>query len=237
MCGRYSHQLTWSEIHDLAGLAFPVPEKDPKPNFNVAPTHFCPVVLTDGKDTWGETAYWGFVPHWWKKSLNDKKFNTINAKAEEIHKKATYSAAVKQHRCLVPATCFYEWRKSDRQPFAIGIGDGNDGFKPFLMAGIWSRWTGNYKDSQSEELKFDACTFTILTREAGDRMAKIHTREPAILTDDEIASWMYKPLNEVISKVLEPTPSQLLYFRPVGKAVGNVRNNSPDLMQPESTLF
>ena len=32
---------------------------------------------------------------------------------------------------------FYEWRKSDKQSFAIGMED--DG--PMVMVGLWSSWT------------------------------------------------------------------------------------------------
>ncbi|QDP58376.1 MAG: putative SOS response-associated peptidase [Prokaryotic dsDNA virus sp.] len=234
MCGRYSHNLTWSEIHELAGLAFPVPDKEPVPNYNTAPTHFCPIVLSDGETCRGEFAFWGLVPHWWHQDLSEKKFTTINAKSEEITAKATYRDAVRHQRCIVPAVCFYEWRKSDKQPFAIGLGDGHEGFRPFLMAGIWSHWTGHFKNEP-----FDAITFTVLTREAGDKMATVHTREPAILTEDEIRPWLFDPLDDILPKVMQATPSQLLHLYPVDRAVGKVSNTGPDLMKPsgQESLF
>ncbi|WP_114090823.1 SOS response-associated peptidase [Thalassospira profundimaris] len=226
MCGRYTHNLTWSEIHHLAGLLFPVPADEPKPNYNTAPTQYCPVVLCDGVNVWGEYAYWGFVPPWWDKDLSDKKFTTINAKAEEITSKATYRGSVKRHRCLVPIRCFYEWRKSDKQPFAIGVGDGKGGFQPALMAGIWSHWVGTFNAS-----RFEAYTFTILTRQSGDKMAKVHTREPAILTSDEVKSWLFDPLENVLPTIIQNTPSQLLHLYPVDPVVGKVSNNGEQLLK------
>jgi len=225
MCGRYTHALTWSEIHHLAGLAFPVPKDDPKPNYNTAPTQYCPVVLSDGVHIWGEYAYWGMIPPWWDKDLSDKKFNTINAKSEEITSKATYRGSVKRHRCVVPANCFYEWRKSDKQPFAIGLGDGHEGFRPFLMAGIWSHWTGTYKAAY-----FEAYSFTILTREAGEKMAAVHTREPAIMTPEEVKPWLCDPLEDILPVIIQPTPSQLMRLYPVSSDVGKVSNNGAWLL-------
>jgi len=228
MCGRYSHILTWSEIHTLSGLLFPTPQEEPTPNYNVAPTQFCPVVVSDGAHIWGERATWGLIPFWWSKDLSEKKFTTINAKAEEITQKSTYKVPVRRHRALVPANCFYEWRKSDKQPFAIGIrGEGASGLSPFFMAGIWTHWAGHLNAAP-----FEAYSFSILTRAAGDEMALVHPREPAILLKEEIEAWLKAPLDQILPQILQPLPSQLRHYFPIEKRVGQVSNNDPDLWRP-----
>lgn len=227
--------MSWAEIHALSGLLFPSPEKDPEPNYNTAPTHYCPVVLSDGSNIWGEYAFWGFIPPWFDKDLSDKKFNTINARIEDVTQKATYRGSIQRHRCLVPASCFYEWQtagraegeKGKKQAYAIGVAGKDDGVSSFMMAGVWSHWVGTLKAE-----RFEAYTFALLTREAGPKMGEIHHREPAILIDDEISTWLNAPLDEALPKLTVPLPSQLLRFHRVSDRVGSVRNNDADLMRP-----
>jgi len=79
---------------------------------------------------------WGLMPHWAKdKSIG---YKTINARAETIATAPAFRDAFKPHRCLVPATGFYEWKKvgAGKQPYHIGMIDG----APFAFAGLWSSW-------------------------------------------------------------------------------------------------
>jgi putative SOS response-associated peptidase YedK len=55
---------------------------------------------------------WGLIPHWAK---DDKlKFTTINARVEGIESKSVYRKPFRTQRCLVPATGFFEWDKSEK---------------------------------------------------------------------------------------------------------------------------
>jgi putative SOS response-associated peptidase YedK len=55
---------------------------------------------------------WGLIPHWAK---DDKlKFTTINARVEGIESKPVYRKPFRTQRCLVPATGFFEWDKSEK---------------------------------------------------------------------------------------------------------------------------
>jgi putative SOS response-associated peptidase YedK len=43
MCGRFTHRLTWEQLHGLYHLTDPrQPELDLKPRYNVAPTDVMP---------------------------------------------------------------------------------------------------------------------------------------------------------------------------------------------------
>ena len=47
---------------------------------------------------------WGLIPHWSKEEKI--KFNTANAKSEDIENKASWRKPIRGQRCLVPATGF-----------------------------------------------------------------------------------------------------------------------------------
>ncbi|WP_114095623.1 SOS response-associated peptidase [Thalassospira xiamenensis] len=235
MCGRYSHDMTWSEIHELAGLAFPVPSTDPQPNYNTAPTQDIPVVLCDQEHVWGEYARWEFIPSWYRYDLSEKRIATINARAEDILGRKFYKGAVKSHRCLIPMTCFYEWHRptdKPKQPYAIGV-SGETGFDASMAAGIWSKWQGTVKAVEKEFY-----TVAMLTREAGDQMVRIHNREPAILIPDEYQAWLFSPIDNVLPQVCQPFPSQLLAAWPVSTDINSVRNHGSQLIDPvDNRLF
>ena len=50
---------------------------------------------------------WGFLPGWYK-SPGDGPL-LINARAETVADKPAFRAAVRERRCLIPASGFYEW--------------------------------------------------------------------------------------------------------------------------------
>jgi putative SOS response-associated peptidase YedK len=229
MCGRYSHDLTWAEIHQLSGLAFPVPFDDPEPNFNTAPTHQVPVVLTDQRRIWGEYARWDFIPPWFSADLTEKRFSTFNARSEDLLERKAYRGSAVRHRCLIPIRSFYEWDRQnpkDKRPYAIGV-RGDSGFSPALVAGVWSHWRGTSKAVETEFF-----TVSMLTRAAGPHMARIHNREPAILTNEEIGSWLNSPLEYALKQLRAPFPSQLLTAWPVSTEVNKVANTGRKLMEP-----
>jgi putative SOS response-associated peptidase YedK len=74
---------------------------------------------------------WGLVPRWAK----DLKvgFSTFNARADSVATKPAFRDAWQRgQRCLVVTDGCYEWRKSDKQPFAIGMADDD----LMVMAGL-----------------------------------------------------------------------------------------------------
>ena len=82
-------------------------------------------------------------------------------------------------RCLVPGTAFYEWRgeKGKRRPVRFTM----DGERLFAMAGLYSLW-----EHGGEPL----ATYTIITTEASDPVARYHGRMPIILAQEDDARWL-----------------------------------------------
>jgi putative SOS response-associated peptidase YedK len=96
--------------------------------------------------------------------------------------------------------------------------------KVMTMAGLWP-WK-NPEDGQW----LRSCT--IVTTEANEMMAPIHDRMPVILGSEDREKWLGEvPANSnQLKAMLKPFRSARMTSWPVGKAVGNVKNDMPDLI-------
>jgi putative SOS response-associated peptidase YedK len=110
MCGRYQllrpaglAERFWIQQH-LLPLAQSLAD-----NANVSPGQHVPVVLTDHELA---LAQWGLVPAW--AHAPKSSYTTINARAETVADKPTFRRACRFGRCLVPATGFSEWQRTER---------------------------------------------------------------------------------------------------------------------------
>jgi len=165
--------------------------------------------------------HWGLIPSWSKEGK--LKYPTFNARAETVSTTATFKDAWKAgHRCLVVTDGFYEWRKPDKQPFAIACMGG----ALTVMAGLWDEW----KSPQGERIK--SCT--IITTDANDLLMPIHDRMPVILNPTDWPKWLGEELahESELRALLGPYPSTGLHLWPVSKRVGNVKNNDASLDEP-----
>ncbi len=68
----------------------------------------------------------------------DSKLAPINARAETVALSRLFGVAVREGRCLVPATGFYQWRlvrgQKRKQPYFVRLKGGT----PFAFAGLWT---------------------------------------------------------------------------------------------------
>jgi putative SOS response-associated peptidase YedK len=198
------------------------------PSWNVAPQTFQPIVRLN-RDT-GEREIvlvrWGLIPYWAKDPSIGLR--TINAKAETITTAPAFREAIKYRRCLVPADCFYEWQRLNaktKQPFAIAMKDG----KPYALAGLWERW----KDRKAGT---DLLTFTVITTDPNEVVEQLHDRMPCIIPENDYDRWLQPgdPDRPPID-LLRPFDGDKMTAWKVDKAVGNVKNDSPQLIEPAST--
>ena len=223
MCGRY----TFTQLPEQEKIAQPA-ELPLQPRYNMSPSQAGLVRPTDDPQRYH--AYrWGLIPHWAK----DHKigYKMINARLETVLEKPAFRQPIRQRRVLVWADGFYEWKKSGKkkQPYRIVVGNG----QPFHFAGIADRWrnpAGQWIDS-----------FTIITTEPNELMADIHDRMPVILRPEETEAWLDPDTDiEALVPSLRPYPAESMRAYAVDPRVGNVRNESPDLIQPldaTGTLF
>lgn len=226
MCGRFTRRATRRHVADHFGIDVEdVPEF--VESWNIAPNSFQPVIRLD-REGLREVALmrWGLVPFW---AANDKSgFSTINAKAEEVATKPMWREAFRRRRCLVPADAFYEWQKLDaknKQPWAIALKD--DGLYSF--AGLWERWTPR------GGLPLE--TFAIITTDPNEVVEPLHNRMPVILEPKDYSRWLdTSDADQLPLDLLRPFPAEKMQAWAVNRAVGNTRNDRPDLMDPMSEV-
>ena len=227
MCGRYANFLDEQDLLD--GFAVAEAADDARllpPSWNIGPMQLAPIVtLTPvGDDAAAPrdrrlvAARWGLVPSWAKDSSMGAKM--FNARSETVAEKPSFRAAFAQRRCLVPASGYYEWqaRAAGKQPYFILAEDGS----PLAFAGLWE----TRKDGEVRTF-----TFSILTAAATGKLAEIHDRQPVMLRPAERDAWMDADASadELMAVIASPAPGMAL--RPVGKNVGNIRNDDPSLVE------
>jgi putative SOS response-associated peptidase YedK len=178
MCGRF----TETEIEALLELRYGArAEFQIKPSYNISPSAMVPVLLNEEPSQFQELQ-WGLLPMWHKA----KSRGIINVRAESFVEKHTFRKSLREKRCLIPATGFYEWKAEGgkKQPYYIQVSD-----EPlFSFAGIWSE----DKDKVGETVR----TFAIITTEANEFMRTIHDRMPVILPREREMSWLEDGLSE-----------------------------------------
>ena len=224
MCGRYVRRSDKQRIAEAFRIATGLDDLVLGPDdFNVAPTTFQPVIR-ESRDGEREIVLmrWGLIPFFTKQLADVKGISTINARAESVSTTPNWREPFKKRRCLVPADAFYEWKKLDaktRQPFAFML----DGGAPFAFAGLWDAW----KSPQGDWLQ----SYTIITTDANEVMAPVHTRMPVILEPRDYARWLSRDATEQPPlNLLRPFPAKAMERRLANPMVGNVKNNGPEML-------
>ncbi|RTL82385.1 MAG: SOS response-associated peptidase [Hyphomicrobiales bacterium] len=227
MCGRYSLTSAPEAIRQLFGYAetpnFP-------PRYNIAPTQPIAVVTTErgaqGPVRRFMLARWGFVPGFVK---DPRDFPLIiNARAETVVDKASFRAAMKRRRCLVPADAYYEWLKLPaggrilRKPYLFRRADG----APMGLAGVWETYAG------ADGAEID--TACILTTDASGATAAIHDRMPAIIEPKDFARWLDcdETRVEEAAALLKPAADDALEFFEIGPEINKATSEGAKLQEP-----
>ena len=218
MCGRYASSR---DARDLAS-AFEVeepPEQVLPPSWNVAPTDPVYAVVQRGAVRQLRVVRWGLVPSWAADAKGAARL--INARQETVTRKPAFRAAYARRRCLLPADGYYEWQADGprTQPWFLFRRDGG----PLAMAGLYEVWTA------PDGGRLQTCT--VITTGAADELGHIHDRTPLLVPDAAWARWLDPSIEDPGPHLLVPAVGGQLDARPVGPAVGNVRNNGPELVR------
>ena len=162
MCGRLSRD---AELGDLAAqLQFnPAPGAAIAASRDVRPTD--PILIIDQQRV-GRIVSWGLP------NGHDAKRPFFNARAETVHQKPTFRRPLRESRCLVVATGYYEWDARKRR-IHIGRADG----RPITMAGIWNGYSR-------------PASAAVITTVPNALLRPIHNRMPALLDASAAAEWL-----------------------------------------------
>jgi putative SOS response-associated peptidase YedK len=221
MCGRYAFLLP---PEAMAALFKVLNEVDYPPRYNIAPTQPIIVVLErQGKRT-AELFRWGFVPGWVK---DPREFSLlINARAESMTEKPSFRDAVRNSRCVVPATGYYEWMTGAdgvRRPYYIESTE----TETMAFAGLYSTWAG----PNGEEID----TVCIVTVDPNLEISGVYDRMPAILRGQEaIDAWLNTrdvDVREAVGLAVSP-PAGTMKYHAVSKAVGRADAEGSELILP-----
>lgn len=140
-----------------------------------------------------QPATWGFVPEWAIKDINGfrKKYNTFNARSENILNSGTYKESALNKRCLIIVDGFFEPHKENGVSIPYFCYQPSKKYKDgrglFSFAGLYSN------------IDSDANTCTIITTPANDFFEKVHNvkkRMPLVLDEGIKYEWLNDRLSE-----------------------------------------
>jgi putative SOS response-associated peptidase YedK len=240
MCGRYASARRAEDIAQSFGIR---PERvvaTIDADYNVAPTK--PVYAVVERVPRGEdtdqpvrqlrVARWGLVPSWAKDPSIGNRM--INARVETVDEKPAFRRAFAVRRCLLPADGYYEWwaatganGKPVKQPFFIRPRDG----AVLAMAGLYEFWRDPHPEDEEDAWLF---TVTVMTTSAEDALGHVHDRMPLMVDRSGWSAWLDPKGDDPASvrDLLVPAQPGLLEAYPVSRAVNDVRNEGPHLIDP-----
>jgi putative SOS response-associated peptidase YedK len=228
MCGRYASTRSSTDLATLFD-ALDTTDEALVPDYNLAPTDPAPIVRVSAS-AGGRVlavARWGLVPAWSPDGTGGARM--INARAETVATSKAFAPSFERRRCLVPADGWYEWARTGRpngrsassraegkQPFFMTRRDG----EPLVFGGVWSTWGSRL------------LTFSVITLPAVGELVQVHDRMPLVLSPDRWQEWL---TDGNALRLLRPPAADYaagIELRRVSAAVGDVRNDGPDLIEP-----
>lgn len=218
MCGRFVINIPLDVFLKYFGLR---EVGDIAPCYNVPPSRPVPVIResADGSRCL-TTMRWGLIPSWAKEAGE----GLINARSETAHEKPSFRSALRQRRCIIPASGFYEWTKvgGKKVPHYVRMSDGT----PMPFAGLWEAW----RSPEGQVLE----TCAILTTAANATVATIHDRMPVILRPDEFGLWLDRQVHDAerLTPLFTPYPADRLISYRVSTLVNSPANDSPECIEP-----
>jgi Uncharacterized conserved protein len=224
MCGRLSQ---YRGIHDFVAvlsipdaLINPVGEQ-PLARYNAAPTDQLALLHLEDDGLRVDKVRWGWRPHWAK-----DRAAPINARIEKVAH-GPFFRAIWPHRAIVPIDNWFEWVDTPgtaRQPWLIRRQDR----APILCAAI-----GRFPAHDTPPREDDG--FVIITADSAGGLLDIHDRRPVVFSPQLAREWLDRatpPERAEQMALLQAEPSGAFEWYRVGKAIGNVRNQGAELIEP-----
>lgn len=178
-------------------------------------------------------AIWGLLPSNVKGTDRDAYFKEsvrfgggLNARDDKLFSHFMYKSAIRERRCLIPVTGFFEPYHQAKKSYPVYIHPANR--EPVALGGIYQVSEDGY------------VSMAIITKNAQPRLAAIHNekkRQPLLLTPESEKLWLDDKLTDAdIQDVMRaPFDTAQLNAWPVSKLVFNSRadSNVAEALEPE----
>jgi len=184
MCTRYALEKDLPELKDIFEIAKRSPltskfvDTHARPlviDGEVRPTDIVPVIAPNAKGIKSVfPMQWGFIARDGKRSL-------FNARVESAMEKPTFRDAWYSHRCIIPASYYFEWEHFKSTDGKVKAGD-KYAIQPNGCTVTWL--CGLYRIEDGYPV------FVVLTKEPTAELSKIHDRMPLILPKERIDEWI-----------------------------------------------
>ena len=202
--------------------------------YNIAPTQPVLAVIEGERPEQGSNRparravllRWGLIPGFVKDPRDFPLL--INARSETAIGKASFRAAMRHRRILIPASGFYEWRRPEKgskaKSQAYWVRPRKGGIVAF--AGLMETW------SSADGSEVD--TGAILTADATPGFRAIHDRMPVVIAPEDFSRWLdckTREPRDVADLMATPDPD-LFEAIPISDLVNKVANTGPALLAP-----
>ncbi|MDO4803670.1 MAG: SOS response-associated peptidase family protein [Lachnospiraceae bacterium] len=187
MCTRYYMEMSpelrpiveTAKRSSLAGRMIDKLGKPLKTDGEIRPTDMVPVIAPDKN---GNRAVFPMV---WGYRIPGLNRPVVNARVETASKKDVWKDGWDRHRCIIPASWYFEWEH-------IPTADGKTktgrkyliqpkGSSLIFLAGL-------YRIEEFQDLKYPV--FSVLTKQPTEELKKIHDRMPLMLPANIINDWI-----------------------------------------------
>jgi len=177
MCGRYAF-FTDRELQEIDEIIEKISDdiqRDKMKTGEIFPTNVAPVFVPQNEIVTPKLMTWGF-PNFRNKGV------IINARAETVKEKKLFGSSLRERRCIIPSTGFYEW-DAEKKKFIFNMPDS----QMLYMAGIYNQFEGENR-------------FVILTTDANPSIADVHNRMPVVIPKNRIEDWIMDP--ELVDNIM-----------------------------------
>lgn len=227
MCGRYSiYEAMDHYLKELGSRQIVINGYDEWPieRYNVAPTAKVQIIRSTDEGLSIDKVRWGWSPFWAK----GKRPDPINARVETVTTGKFFKQLWPTGRVIAPANGWFEWVKDlddpkVKQPYFIRLKS-----QAPMFYGALAQVTPGLEPRDEDG-------FVIITAASDQGMVDIHDRRPLVLTPEHANEWLDPELSPTRAEAIAKEccrPVDDFEWYPVSRAVGNVRNQRPELIIP-----
>ena len=202
-----------ASIRDRYELSQGLP-KGVKVHYNISPTMAAPIIVHENGARRAKRMTWGLVANGAKDMNSVFRYKTYNIASEKIFSKHSWERAVRERRCLIPASGFYLLNgNGKKRAFYARQSDA----AMLSLAGVYSSWT--------DQKGVEHYVYSLITIAASTDMPSFAARMPIIIAPDDEARWLDLTISD--------TNSLYDMLRPHRKGLLDVYEVSPDVHSPK----